>query len=131
MTRFVRIILFALLTVALHGMAGNVSIGKAVGQVESTVTCPVACSGDTTAPEQPDTPVAELTNLQGRPISVTRVQRVQFAGYFIGLRNLLQCCAERDNALSQHWGRTCNLHFSYGGRCPNKYYVFALRRIIV
>lgn len=49
-------------------------------------------------------PVAELNNLQSHQISVTRIQRVQLGEYFFSLKNALQCCADRDNSLSQHWG---------------------------
>ena len=87
--------------------------------------------GQINAPESPYLPVAELTNLQSHQISVTRIQRVQIGEYFSSLRNVLQCCADRDNSLSQHWGRIYNTTTSYYCQPASEYYVFTFMRWIV
>ena len=82
-------------------------------------------------PEFPCSPVAELNNLQSYQTSVTRVQRVQLGEYFSTLKNLLQCCADYENSLSQHLGKIYNTTISYYCQPSSEYYVFALRRIII
>lgn len=131
MAKFVKVILFLLLTVALHGIAGNVFTEKTVGQAENDITYSVIQHGQISTPEFPCSPVAELTNLQSHQISVTRIQRVQLGEYFTTLKNLLQCCAERDNSLSQHLGRIYDTTTSYYCQPPSEYYVFTLRHIII
>ena len=95
MAKFVKVILFLLLAVALHGVAGNVFTEKQVEQPEHAVTY------------------------------------VQIGEYFSSLRNVLQCCADRDNSLSQHWGRIYNTTTSYYCQPASEYYVFTLRHIII
>ena len=56
---------------------------------------------------------------------------VQIGEYFSSLRNVLQCCADRDNSLSQHWGRIYNTTTSYYCQPASEYYVFTLRHIII
>ena len=131
MAKFVKVILFLLLAVALHGVAGNVFTEKQVEQPEHAVTYSMKPQGQINAPESPYLPVAELTNLQSHQISVTRIQRVQIGEYFSSLRNVLQCCADRDNSLSQHWGRIYNTTTSYYCQPASEYYVFTLRHIII
>ncbi|WP_308745646.1 hypothetical protein [uncultured Bacteroides sp.] len=131
MAKFVKVILFLLLTVALHGIAGNVFTEKTVGQAENDITYSVIQHGQISTPEFPCSPVAELTNLQSHQISVTRIQRVQLGEYFTTLKNLLQCCAERDNSLSQHLGRIYDTTTSYYCQPSSEYYVFTLRHIII
>ena len=122
MAKFVKVILFLLLAVALHGVAGNVFTEKQVEQPEHAVTYSMKPQGQINAPESPYLPVAELTNLQSHQISVTRIQRVQIGEYFSSLRNVL---------LSQHWGRIYNTTTSYYCQPASEYYVFTLRHIII
>jgi hypothetical protein len=131
MAKFVKVILFLLLVVTLHGIAGNVFIEEPVEQTENTITYSLKQHGQISVPEFPCSPVAELTNLQSHQMSVTRIQRVQLGEYFTTLKNLLQCCAERDNSLSQHWGRIYDTTTSYYCQPSSEYYVFALRHIII
>ena len=131
MAKFIKVILFLLLTVALHGIAGNVFTEKTVEQTENAVTYSMKQHGQISAPEFPCSPVAELTNLQSHQISVARIQRVQLGEYFTTLRNLRQCGAERDNSLSQHLGRIYNTTTSYYCQPASDYYVFTLRHIII
>ena len=131
MAKFVKVILFLLLTVAFHSIAGNVSTEKMVDKQGCDITYAMEPQGQINAPESPYLPVAELTNLQSHQISVTRIQRVQIGEYFSSLRNVLQCCADRDNSLSQHWGRIYNTTTSYYCQPASEYYVFTLRHIII
>ena len=131
MAKFVKVILFLLLTVTLHGVAGNVFTGKAVEQGKYAVTYSMSQHEQISEPEFPCSPVAELNNLQSYQSSVTRVQRVQLGEYFSTLKNLLQCCADYENSLSQHLGKIYNTTISYYCQPSSEYYVFALRRIII
>ena len=97
MAKFVKVILFLLLTVTLHGVAGNVFTGKAVEQGKYAVTYSMSQHEQISEPGFPCSPVAELNNLQSYQTSVTRVQRVQLGEYFSTLKNLLQCCADYEN----------------------------------
>ena len=90
MAKFVKVILFLLLTVTLHGVASNVFTEKPVEQSELAITYSMKQHEQISAPDFPYAPVAELNNLQSHQISVTRIQRVQLGEYFTTLRNLLQ-----------------------------------------
>ena len=131
MAKFVKVILFLLLTVAFHSIAGNVSTAKEVDEQERAITYAMRQHGEISAPDLPGKPVAELNNLQSHQISVTRIQRVQLGEYFFSLKNALQCCADRDNSLSQHWGRIYGTTTSYYCQPSSEYYVYTLRRIII
>ena len=82
MAKFVKVILFLLLTVAFHSIAGNVSTAKVVDEQERAITYAMRQHGEISAPDLPGKPVAELNNLQSHQISVTRIQRVQLGEYF-------------------------------------------------
>ncbi|BDW75771.1 hypothetical protein BFINE_15660 [Bacteroides finegoldii DSM 17565] len=110
-------------------VAGNVFTGKAVEQGKYAVTYSMSQHEQISEPEFPCSPVAELNNLQSYQTSVTRVQRVQLGEYFSTLKNLLQCCADYENSLSQHLGKIYNT--TYYCQPSSEYYVFALRRIII
>lgn len=131
MAKFVKVILFLLLTVALHGIASNVFTFKEVKKVECADTNALKQQGQINAPESPLIPVAELTNLQSHPVPVTRIQRVQLGEYFFSMKCALQCWANRDNSLSQHWRRIYTTTTSYYCQPSSEYYVFALRHIII
>ena len=75
MAKFVKVILFLLLTVAFHSIAGNVSTAKVVDEQERAITYAMRQHGEISAPDLPGKPVAELNNLQSHQISVTRIQR--------------------------------------------------------
>ena len=60
MAKFVKVILFLLLAVALHGVAGNVFTEKQVEQPEHAVTYSMKPQGQINAPESPYLPVAEF-----------------------------------------------------------------------
>ena len=129
MAKFVKVILFLLLTVAFHSIAGNVSTAKVVDEQERAITYAMRQHGEISAPDLPGKPVAELNNLQSHQISVTRIQRVQLGEYFFSLKNALQCCADRDNSLSQHWGRIYGTTTSYYCQPSSEYYVYTLSLI--
>ena len=135
MAKFVKVILFLLLTVTLHGVAGNVFTGKAVEQGKYAVTYSMSQHEQISEPEFPCSPVAELNNLQSYQTSVTRVQRVQLGEYFSTLKNLLKALAlklsSREAVLVQHRGRLYGTTTSYYCHPSSEYYVFTLRRIII
>ena len=111
MAKFVKVILFLLLTVTLHGVAGNVFTGKAVEQGKYAVTYSMSQHEQISEPEFPCSPVAELNNLQSYQTSVTRVQRVQLGEYFSTLKNLLQCCADMRILSPSIWERFIILRY--------------------
>ena len=117
MAKFVKVILFLLLTVAFHSIAGNVSTEKMVDKQGCDITYAMGQRGEICAPDLPGKPVAELTNLQSHQMSVTRIQRVQLGEYFFSLKNALQGCADRENSLSQHWGRIYDTTTSFYWYC--------------
>lgn len=131
MAKVVKVILFLLLAVALHGVAGNVFTEKQVDQKEHANAYSMEKQGQFNSPDTPCFPIAELTNLQSHQLSVTRIQRVQMGEYYSTLKNLLQCFADRDNSLSHHLGRIYNTTTSYYCQPPSEYYVFTLRHIII
>ena len=131
MAKFVKVILFLLLTVAFHSIAGNVSTERMVDKQGCDITYAMGQRGEICAPDLPGKPVAELTNLQSHQISVTRIQRVQLGEYFFSLKNALQGFADRESSLSQHWGRIYDTTTSYYCQPSSEYYVYTLRRIII
>ncbi len=131
MAKFVKIILFLLLTVAFHSIAVNVSTAKVVDKQDHAITYAIEQHGEISVPDLPGKPVAELNNLQSHQISVTRIQRVQLGEYFFSLKNVLQCCADHQNSLSQHWRRIYDTTTSYYCQPSSEYYVYTLRRIII
>lgn len=131
MAKFVKVILFLLLIVAFHSIAGNVSTEKMVDKQECDITYAMGQRGEISAPDLPGKPVAELTNLQSHQMSVTRIQRVQLGEYFFSLKNALQGCTDRENSLSQHRGRIYDTTTSYYCQPSSEYYVYTLRRIII
>lgn len=133
MTKYVKVILFLLLTVALYGVSSNIFTENQVEQDEH-ITYSIKQQGQISSPDFPYIPVAELTNLQAHQISVTRIQRVQrmqLEEYFTSLKSAIQCCADRENSLSQHRGRIYDTTTSYDCQPSSEYYVFALRRILI
>lgn len=132
MAKFIKIILFLLLAVALHGIAGNVSTEQKVELQEDAVAYPLEQQDKVGVPELPYLPIAELaTNLQSHQVPMTRVQRVQMAEYFFSLRNMLQVRADREASLSRHKGRIYTTTTSYYCQPSSEYYVFTLRHIII
>lgn len=132
MARYVKYIVFVLLTITFQGVAGKVFTEKAVEQAAcDDIGFLAQQQGQFSAPEFPYIPVAELTNLQGHQLSGTRLQRVQLEEYYSVLRNLLQTCAEYNSSLSQQKGRLYNTTISHYCQPPSEYYIFALRRIII
>ena len=67
--------------------------------------------GDThetvSSPQAPYFPDAELAGagIQVHQIAMSRIQRIQAAEYVFSLKGLAQRLADRDAALSQHWGK--------------------------
>ena len=131
MARFVKVILFLLLTVVLHGIASNISNEK-LERAEYTSVVHIVHQDQIGAPEFPYLPVAELTNnLQSHQVVVSRIQRVQNSEYFFLLKNFLQNCAERENSLSLHREKIYATTVSYYCQPSCEYYVFTLKHIIV
>lgn len=132
MARYLKYIVFLLLTLTLQGVAGKVFTEKPVEHVVCDDPGFLAQQeGQFSAPEFPYIPVAELTNLQGHQLSVTRLQKVQLEEYCSVLKSLLQTCAECNSSLSQQKRRLYNTTISHYCQPPSEYYVFALRRIII
>lgn len=131
MAKFIKVILFLLLAVALHGIASNVFTEQKVESQEH-VAYPLAQQEKVGVPEFPYLPIAELTtNLQSHQVSMTRMQRVQAAEYFFSLKNILQIRADREASLSQHKGRIYTTTTSYYCQPSSEYYIFTLRHIII
>lgn len=131
MVKFVKVILFLLLTVVLHGIASNISNEK-LEQEEYVPVVHVVHQDQIGAPELPYLPVAELTNnLQSHQVSMSRIQRVQTCEYFFLLKNFLQNWAERENSLSLHREKIYATTVSCYCQSACEYYVFTLKHIII
>lgn len=156
MAKYVKYILFLLLTIILHGIVDNAFTEKAVGESfacnaerpsicnaerssaciaekasVSNITSTLEQQGQFSMPEFPYILLAELTNLQGHQLSLTRLQRVQLEEYYSIVRGMLQSCAEYDTSLFRHKGRIYNTTTSHYCQPSSEYYVFTLRRIII
>ena len=57
MAKFVKVILFLLLTVAFHSIAGNVSTAKVVDEQERAITYAMRQHGEISAPDLPGKPL--------------------------------------------------------------------------
>ena len=99
MAKFVKVILFLLLTVAFHSIAGNVSTERMVDKQGCDITYAMGQRGEICAPDLPGKPVAELTNLQSHQMSVTRIQRVQLGEYFFMIQQLPIIASHRVNTM--------------------------------
>lgn len=131
MAKFVKILLFLLLTFALYGIASNVS-AEQVEEHKSVVAFSGIGQDELGLPELPLHPVADLnSNLHTNHLSMTRVQRAQANEYISSLKNVLLSCASRESSLSQHRKRLFTTTTSYFCHPVSEYYVFALRRIII
>ncbi|MCY6292738.1 MULTISPECIES: hypothetical protein [Bacteroides] len=135
MAKFIKIILFMLFAVALHCVANNYFAGEQAEQ--DTYMAMSVLKGDmhetVSSPQAPYFPDAELAGagIQVHQIAMSRIQRIQAAEYVLSLKGLAQRLADRDAALSQHWGKLYDTTTSYCCHPVSEYYVFALRRIIV
>ena len=67
MAKFVKVILFLLLTVAFHSIAGNVSTEKMVDKQGCDITYVMGQRGEICAPDLPGKPVAELLSFSSKP----------------------------------------------------------------
>lgn len=131
MAKFAKVILLLLLAIVSHNIAGKGSTVKVVDKQDPAIIYATEQQGEICVPDLFDRPVAELNNLQSHQLSVTRIQRVQLGEYFFSLKNVLQCCADRENSLSQHWGRIYDTTPSCHCQPSSEYYVYALRRILI
>ena len=131
MARFVRVILFLLLTVFLNGIASNISNEK-LEQEECVPVVHLVHQDQIGAPEFPYLPVAVLANnLQCHQVSMSRIQRVQNCEYFFLLKNFLQNWAERESSLSLHRVKIYATTVSCYCQPASEYYVFTLKHIII
>lgn len=131
MARFVKIILFSLLMITLHGVTSNVSASQ-VELVKHDITSSSTQQQKVRVPEFPYLPVADLNcNLQTHHASTTRVQRVQAGEYLFFFKNILLNYANKEASSLLNWSRISGTTTSYHYKQTGEYYVFALRHIII
>lgn len=132
MNRYLKIILFFLITFLLPV---GIHFSLATAEVRETESYDVVYSYcddiHFAALSLPALPDGELSSVQTLPVHIARIQRVLSHEYVVALRQALLSFSDSTNLLSMHLCRICSSTVSH--RCvPScKYYIFALRQILV
>lgn len=132
MNRYLKIILFFLITFLLPV---GIHFSLATAEVRETESYDVVYSYSDdihfAALSLPALPDGELSSVQTLPVHIARIQRVLSHEYVVALRQALLSFSDSTNLLSMHLCRICSSTVSH--RCvPScKYYIFALRQILV
>ena len=132
MNRYLKIILFFLITFLLPV---GIHFSLATAEVRETESYDVVYSYSDdihfAALSLPALPDGELSSVQTLPVHIARIQRVLSHEYVVALRQALLSFSDSTNLLSMHLCRICSSTISH--RCvPScKYYIFALRQILV
>ena len=132
MNRYLKIILFFLITFLLPV---GIHFSLATAEVRETESYDVVYSYSDdihfAALSLPALPDGELSSVQTLPVHIARIQRVLSHEYVMALRQALLSFSDSTNLLSMHLCRICSSTVSH--RCvPScKYYIFALRQILV
>lgn len=130
MAEFIKAILFLLFAVIIH-RGDSIFTDKPVDKQEHEFVYALDMQKVSTA-KLPLLPDAELSNcVQTHCISTSRIQRTHLLEYSISLKALAQIQLLREAALAHHQGRIYDSTTSYYGHPASKYYVFALRRILI
>ena len=132
MNRYLKIILFFLITFLLPV---GIHFSLATAEVRETESYDVVYSYcddiHFAALSLPALSDGELSSVQTLPVHIARIQRVLSHEYVMALRQALLSFSDSTNLLSMHLCRICSSTVSH--RCvPScKYYIFALRQILV
>lgn len=132
MNRYLKIILFFLITFLLPV---GIHFSLATAEVRETESYDVVYSYcddiHFAALSLPALPDGELSSVQTLPVHIARIQRVLSHEYVVALRQALLSFSDSTNLLSMHLCRICSSTVLH--RCvPScKYYIFALRQILV
>lgn len=132
MNRYLKIILFFLITFLLPV---GIHFSLATAEVRETESYDVVYSYcddiHFAALSLPALPDGELSSVQTLPVHIARIQRVLSHEYVVALRQAILSFSDSTNLLSMHLCRICSSTVSH--RCvPScKYYIFALRQILV
>ena len=132
MNRYLKIILFFLITFLLPV---GIHFSLATAEVRETESYDVVYSYSDdihfAALSLPALPDGELSSVQTLPVHIARIQRVLSHEYVVALRQALLSFSDSTNLLSMHLCRICSSTVLH--RCvPScKYYIFALRQILV
>ena len=132
MNRYLKIILFFLITFLLPV---GIHFSLATAEVRETESYDVVYSYcddiHFAALSLPALPDGELSSVQTLPVHIARIQRVLSHEYVMALRQALLSFSDSTNLLSMHLCRICSSTVLH--RCvPScKYYIFALRQILV
>ncbi|MEG1562766.1 MAG: hypothetical protein RR365_03430 [Bacteroides sp.] len=133
MAKYVKVVLFLLVTFLFYSMVSKDSAAKAEGQDYVTLAGQQVHGSCFTKSQSPYLPDAELLGGGGtvQQINLSRVQRSHISAYSTFLKGLVQNMAYREAALSRHQGRIYDTTTSYYCHPVSLYYVFALRRILI
>lgn len=132
MNRYLKIILFFLITfllpVGIHFSLATAEVREADSYDVVYSSCDDIHFAALSLPALPD---GELSSVQTLPVHIARIQRVLSHEYVVALRQALLSFSDSTNLLSMHLCRICSSTVSH--RCvPScKYYIFALRQILV
>ena len=132
MNRYLKIILFFLITFLLPV---GIHFSLATAEVRETESYDVVYSYSDdihfAALSLPALPDGELSSVQTLPVHIARIQRVLSHEYVVALRQALLSFSDSTNLLSMHLCRICSSTVSHRCAPSCKYYIFALRQILV
>lgn len=132
MNRYLKIILFFLITFLLPV---GIHFSLATAEVRETESYDVVYSYcddiHFAALSLPALPDGELSSVQTLPVHIARIQRVLSHEYVVALRQALLSFSDSTNLLSMHLCRICSSTVSHCCVPSCKYYIFALRQILV
>jgi len=144
MARFLKVILFLVLTTAFWGSLSDVFTAKAVDSI--TLATQVGMEGDGNiqknvvrqgsyipAPQLPYLSDAEIASSGGTSqlLTFSRAQRSYTTEYILSLKDVVAQLAHREGALSLHRSKLYDTSAFYRCSPVCEYYVFTLRRIII
>ena len=137
MAKFLRIIGFLVLAIALWQTASDTFTGERVGEgkhiTEKAAIVYQQDGASIAAPQLPYLPDAELAGMTGQSqiLSFSRLQRFVVTEYIFSLKEWMDKLAQREAILSLHREKLYDATAYYRCQPVCEYYIFTLRRIII
>lgn len=131
MKKFIQTLIFLLLTLFVGGLAEyafSADVESVVTVSESSTHKAYTDNGGTHCFS--DVELGEFTSSQHR-VNYSRIQRTVLSEYSAFSKMLLKTMAQHTTTLVRHWGKIYDSPINGVCQPPSKYYVFALRHIIV
>ena len=131
MKKFIQTLIFLLFTLFIGGLteyAFSTEMADVMSVSDSSTNKVYTDNGNTHCFS--DVELGEFTQSQHR-VNYSRLQRTVSLEHSAYSKMLIKTMAERTTTLVQHWGKIYNSPINGICQPPSKYYVFALRHIIV